>query len=1568
MIDCDRAVLLCAARDERDLTSDEEKLLASHLLGCELCRAQAEEEDDDGDTEWLWLARIPLSEFDGDRPRSEQSIEQSLGAMRSAGPLAYEPTVAVADRADDGADVAVDDDVDAGSPVGRVLGDMRGLPIIDPGVYEWGPTIGRGGMGRVVAARDRRLGRRVAIKELLFDHMRPRFENEARITARLQHPSIVHVHEAGRWPTGEPFYAMKLVEGKTLADEIRARAEFSARAELLPHVISVVGAIAYAHEQGVVHRDLKPSNIVVGSFGETVVIDWGLATEAANGTTTDASERVSDAQAGEPYRQDGHTDTLAGAGTLQYMPLEQAQGATPDPNFDVYALGATLYHVIAGQAPYGHGNSADLLASIAAGPPTELATLASDAPADLLAIVAKAMHRNPAERYTDATELADDLARYQSGQLVGAHDYSLWTLLSRFVARHRAAMAMVAMLLVITGTMAAISVREIIGARDLAVARHAAMLEERGRQELLDGRDMRALPFLQAAYEHGPTDSRRVLLGQAMSSVDAHVSTLPSFLPVDAVALSPMGDRLVTADSDGMVTIAPANETGPWDDGAVHFGFGSLPGHTAALTEIAWSADGQFVATSGIDNVVNVWNPATQELRYRLLDHGQAVRGVAFSADSATLVTWGDDGTVRRWQADTGAPLSVLTIPDDRRIVAVDVGGLRVLTVAPERAVEVEVWTSQNSADKPAYALDISGLKLATFSPDGRLLAVHTATDTSVWAVDEAADSPARLLGLPDDRTPLTAMRFSPDSATLLTGDETGRVARWHARRGVGLEVWDGHVEPVTSLAFASGAPFAVSGSGDGSTRVWHLDRGDAPFIVPASAPVTGESLSGARAVMTVDESATIRRVDTRTGEILAEFAGHRCEDDWCEKTRALSSVVVSRSGELMVSAGPDETTRVWNVASGQLLHSRAQFVLSAIFSPAGEQVASVHDREVAVWSARTGADVATLTGHQDRVTSAHFSPDGSRLVTTSRDGTIRLWDPMTGRELQVLRGHSGSVEHAAVSVDGLVATAGLDHTVRLWNIDTGESVHALQGHMGRIEQLRFDDRGALIASVGEDGSARIWTTADGRPVGTFKDGHAASVALAFAPDGQILVTGGSDGIVRVWSVQSGLLLVRLPPRSGEIRSLAFTRDGQSVIATGTDGIALVWPLRWEYRGAQALADAARDHAPFALRDDRLHATRHIATGPERALTQLPRPDRRISLHLDDVGAMRSEPALTVSPEAPGGADYARAWQLFDQRVWSDAHAALLAAADAWAGAGVPVELLTELGVFAARARIEADVAVAAIVKLAAGPDENRDENRDGRLGEAAARGLLALVDGYHRAGMAAAAWSVTDYMVKQAPGSVLAEVYRRRSQLADAEMDAERAVTELIAGHGAAVADGQDALAADLLDHLGALARQYHRAYAFTFRDRYGRAGLAAYDAYLAHPANPEHPDMPAYAEILRKEVSLEKMIGSQHPMLLQHSMRQRLPQIVECYRRALQTWPELSGTLSVSLYIDNNGLVADSQLSPLPGDSGLAAVSRCVKDSVTSWQVPRPQHSPTVLVDYQVYLTPEPGDLPPE
>ena len=371
------------------------------------------------------------------------------------------------------------------------------LPTVDDANYINQTEIARGGMGKIVAAQDRRLGRPVALKVLLepAGDALGRFEREALITARLQHPGIIPVYEAGRWPSGEPFFSMKHVAGRPLDRVIGELRTLEDRLALLPRIAAAADAIAYAHSQRIVHRDLKPGNVLIGEFGETVVIDWGLAKDLDAGE--DSVQRVPerktvramealDPDASEPTGEqvpsgrapnvtpkmsiDRSTLTVAGAvmGTPAYMAPEQARGEPVDERADVFALGAMLYHLLAGVPPYNARTATEVIAAAALGKVVPLHDREEGAPLDLVAIVERAMDPVPAKRYPTAKELAEELRRFQTGQLVSAHRYTTAQKLARWIKKHRAAVTIGALSIVIIGVAGTLAIRQIVYERDSA--------------------------------------------------------------------------------------------------------------------------------------------------------------------------------------------------------------------------------------------------------------------------------------------------------------------------------------------------------------------------------------------------------------------------------------------------------------------------------------------------------------------------------------------------------------------------------------------------------------------------------------------------------------------------------------------------------------------------------------------------------------------------------------------------------------------------------------------------------------------------------------------------------------------------------------------------------------------------------------------------------------------------------------------------------------------------------------------------------------------------------------------
>ncbi len=329
--------------------------------------------------------------------------------------------------------------------------------LVSESAFKWpSDPIARGGMAAIFAGEDRRLGRTVILKTPREDDNLPagmaemfqrRVTAEARVLAKLQHPSIVTIYELGKSSIGWPFCVLEKVDGTALCDrldELRETEERThmpctrERLELLSNLVAIAEALAYAHERRVVHRDVTPNNILLGKRGEATLIDWGIARDLdAPGGTEPSLHDVSPSATGRMV-------TIS-AGTPPYIPLEQSQGRRADPSFDVYSFGVCLYEVVSGRTPFvwnaatsPGGRNAQIDAFMAWLQSDDDIQPAMPKDPELSGIIARAMARKPADRFT-ADELVRALKQYLTGDLVFSHRYSLTGRLARWTRRHKAA-------------------------------------------------------------------------------------------------------------------------------------------------------------------------------------------------------------------------------------------------------------------------------------------------------------------------------------------------------------------------------------------------------------------------------------------------------------------------------------------------------------------------------------------------------------------------------------------------------------------------------------------------------------------------------------------------------------------------------------------------------------------------------------------------------------------------------------------------------------------------------------------------------------------------------------------------------------------------------------------------------------------------------------------------------------------------------------------------------------------------------------------------------------------------
>jgi WD40 repeat protein len=442
----------------------------------------------------------------------------------------------------------------------------------------------------------------------------------------------------------------------------------------------------------------------------------------------------------------------------------------------------------------------------------------------------------------------------------------------------------------------------------------------------------------------------------------------------------------------------------------------------------------------------------------------------------------------------------------------------------------------------------------------GVLLAIE-AVDTSRTSEAEAAlratlqGSHVRATLQGHDGTVSDAV-FSPDGARLLSlgFDATARL--WDTEAGSEIAVLEGHDAPITDGAFAPDGSLVATASEDRSVRLWNAeDGGDLETLIGHEDPVAALAFSpDGRLFVSGDSGGIVRIWDTSTGDRVAEIPGHG------------SPVTdVSTTDGIVATSGADGDIRVSTDAGALIAHIEAHrdAVTSITFSPDGTRLLSTsEDGTACIWSIPDGKRVAVLEGHTNDVVAGALSPDGTLVATAALDGTARIWDAATGRALAVLPDHEGQgVLDVAFSPDGArIVTAGDDATARTWSSATGEELAAFRGHTDEVLAATFDPTGARIATASGDSTVKVWD-ASGSTLAIFS-GHQGWVYTAnFDETEERVVSAGRDGTSRVWDSDTGRQLLEVHPVPRPMTTAAFLPDGAHIVTAGEDPNVRIWDV-----------------------------------------------------------------------------------------------------------------------------------------------------------------------------------------------------------------------------------------------------------------------------------------------------------------------------------------------------------------------------------------------------------------------
>ncbi|HET9623338.1 MAG TPA: protein kinase [Kofleriaceae bacterium] len=1065
-------------------------------------------------------------------------------------------------------------------------------PVRDASRYQIIGEHGRGGLGRVFRARDLELERDVAIKELLARDVMSelRFQREALITARLEHPGIVPVHEAGRWADGAPFYAMKLVSGRPLRELIAERPTVEQRIELLHHVIAVADAIAYAHDHHIIHRDLKPANVIVGEFGETIVIDWGLAKDLStqDGLALGSAERAAD-------RDEGLTNAGHVMGTPSYMAPEQLRGERVDRRADVFAIGAMLWELCATEK---------LPATVAE---RHRRLRAAGIDRDLITILDKALASDPGQRYPHAGALAADLKAFKSGARITARHYSLWAVLAHWTRRHRAAAAAalaIAVLVVASLAALAVSYRAALqtrAAEQLAEATYTQAELEQGRAALLH-HEPEAQRHLSNAYKHAPTPSTAFMLARAEQPALAELAKLPGTSGrVHSATFSPDGHRIVVTDDKAAQV---------WDGDDYHLLF-TLP-HSDTVYDAVYSRDGKLLFTLTGD-AVRVWNAATGSL-VRTLRAERKVRYsvLAVSSDGARAAAMGQTGDwAHVWDVETGAALAELhEDPRDTPMLAFNADG-RWLAASGRKEIHVydtATWKPITVIPGPDFnqmMWDPTGARIATcngwgdvslwavpsgerlhqlralgdpvdavaFSPDGQLVAAAVRDGTVyVWRADTGAvRSHGNFL-----QNKMLSVDFDPSSTRLVVASGIGQVAVADPVLGMPIAILDGPRAVILRAQFDAASKRVVGASWDGTARVWAAGAPYQRWQSPQASQDCGEvtSLESDRRFLAVQCRKHPTRIwDTEREQLVAELPAVTSVDGDFDGSHPAVSVDGARA-----AIPHDQTIDIYELPAARVVRTIAHpaAVNTVAFAPSGHDVISGSIDGTLIVSHDDGTQVE-LPRMPAGIDAAVFWPDG-RLLASDAQRHLRVHDAR-GAIVGEL-GLAGRARMLRSSTDGhrLLAVPtpfGSAAATELWDLEARRRVVEIPSDVG-VWGARLIDGDILTANA--DGTVKWWDGATGALRQTYRGGTRFLVDVLRSPDGAMVIAGGGDGLLRFWDAASGLPLWNMVAHKSFLVGIQYR--GGDLVTRGFGGEI----ARWSLPPAETVIAACERHVPCASR------------------------------------------------------------------------------------------------------------------------------------------------------------------------------------------------------------------------------------------------------------------------------------------------------------------------------------------------------------------------------------------------
>ena len=1080
------------------------------------------------------------------------------------------------------------------------------------GDYELYEEIGRGGMGVIYRARQKRLRRIVAVKvlrgaEFAGEEARARFRLEAEAVAQLQHPGIVAIHDVGE-ADGVLWFSMDFVEGANLDERVREHPLAASDAASL--AAGIAAAVQHAHEHGVLHRDLKPSNILLAD-GQPRITDFGLARRE---TTDDAPSLTRTGQ------------TLGSPG---YAAPEQALRGEADVRTDVYGLGALLYHLLTGRPPF-HGPTLDsILLQLRDGEPISPRRLIPTVPRDLETICLHALQKNPLQRYASAGEMAADLGRFLEGKAIRARPSSAAGNAWRWCRRHPVTAALLIFILLGTGAAfwAIESARsreqyakertananaELAATNRRTEAANAALAEANAR--LNDSLAMIGLRLAEEQFAAGDSSAVLGTLARVLRKDPSHfIATqrlasalwngdlaMPRLMPffactrVEYLQMLADGKTLLVGTGSGPTLYDAAA-------GKKRLTFSreeQLPMHSYLM-----SPDGRTLAGwgHGEGKKLNVWDVQTGQLRFPAIPGDPWFRQVIFSVDGARILAPGRMGSDQWLDSFSGSPAGRQMLhPFDSFATA---GSRDGKLLATSQHHDVYLWDAHTQELIKKFAPLNKPVKFLHFSSDSQWIFVCGFEPVMrCFRLDNG--EPAGFEMHHDAQ--ITKVAFSNDAARVISGADDNSARVWSLPGGEPITPPLRHSDILKYVAFSPDERVVVTCSGDNSARLWDAQTGR-PLSQPlrhGEAPMAAAFSPDGETLYTSGADRIVQRWDIRprgkTAQLL-QHAGRIGMATWSPDGRFVASngadkktvlrdaytlqpvgqrthstnpgnQMFSPNGRVLASAsrGGVRILKVDEEIGGMdFIGNREVETLCFDFSPDGQRlIIGQRDGQAMIFDTTTLNPVAPPLKHSGRLTVVRFSPDGKTVLTCEYppDDTppagARLWNSMTGEQIGEPMLFEDDVNDAVFSPDGaFIATGGNDDQVGIWDARTSKRVLGPMLHNRAVRAVTFSPDGRLIATASSDGTARLWDARTSAPVGRPMQHGSHVVTVAFSPDGRRVATGSKDKTARIWDAATGAPLSEPLHHEGEVRRVSFHPTSERLLTVSEENAAHIWDV-----------------------------------------------------------------------------------------------------------------------------------------------------------------------------------------------------------------------------------------------------------------------------------------------------------------------------------------------------------------------------------------------------------------------